>query len=326
MVRRVVDRCIARGHDGEALCRSVGISLAALDEPDARLSYDLAARLGERAIAVSGDDAFGLRLARDVEGPAHVDSGLLLMMASPTVRVAFERMVAIQRYWGDGDRTTLRPVTGGLAVGYSLPGSLATSEAYARHANECALAEIALGVRALSGQPVNARVVRFRHRAPARTSEHEAVFSCSIEFDANSDEIVFDDAVLETPMAHANAAFSAIFAQHVATAMARLPAMQGMTDRVRGAVRVSLGASPTLGDTARVLGVSGRTLQRRLQLEGTSFAEVLDGVRRELARDHLARGLELADVASRLGYADTTAFHHAFRRWTGSSPGRVARD
>jgi AraC-like DNA-binding protein len=66
-------------------------------------------------------------------------------------------------------------------------------------------------------------------------------------------------------------------------------------------------------------------LQRRLQQEGTTFAEVIDTLRHELARGYLEQGVGLPDVAELLGYADVTAFHHAFRRWTGESPSRYAR-
>ena len=69
---------------------------------------------------------------------------MLLLMASPTVRACLERMVANQRYWGDGARATLQRRPSGLAVRYVMPGP--GSRTYARHANECAMAELALGV------------------------------------------------------------------------------------------------------------------------------------------------------------------------------------
>jgi AraC-like DNA-binding protein len=65
-----------------------------------------------------------------------------------------------------------------------------------------------------------------------------------------------------------------------------------------------------------------RTLQRRLREEGTSFAAIVDALRREMALAYLDRRVSIPEVAQLLGYADTTAFHHAFRRWTGSSPAR----
>src|SRR3954470_14529477 len=119
MVLRVVEFCRARGHDAEVLCRDAGLTAGGLAEPDARVGYDVAAALGERALALTGDDNFGLHLAADVRDTRQFDAGLLLLMASPTVGVALERMVRHQRLWGDGDRATLMRVPGGLRVRYA---------------------------------------------------------------------------------------------------------------------------------------------------------------------------------------------------------------
>jgi AraC-like DNA-binding protein len=320
VVVRVLDLCRARGHDPEAVCLGAGISSALLAEPDARISYEAAERLGRRALEVTGDDNFGLHLAERVRDTGSLDAGVLLLMASPSIGVALERMALHQRYWGDGDRATLRRVPGGLAVRYALAGA---EGAYARHADECAMAEIALGVRILSGEELHARVVRFRHAAPRATGEHQAIFACPLEFRAAHTEIVFDDAVLDTPPRHANEAFAAIFEQQVQRALARLPALPSASAEVRATLRAALGTGAfALGGTARALGTSQRTLQRRLREEGTSFAAIVDALRREMALAYLDRRIPIPEIAELLGYADTTAFHHAFRRWTGSSPAR----
>jgi AraC-like DNA-binding protein len=322
MLLRVAEFCRSRGHDAGALCKSAGLDLAVLSEPSARVHYDAAARLGEKALEVTRDDNFGLHLAADVQDTRNFDTGTLLLMASPTVRSALERMVRHQRYWGDGERASVHRARGGLAIRYALPGA---EGAYARHADECAMAEIALGVRFLTGRPLHPRLVRFRHAPPPDTSEHRALFQCAIEHRAAHTEIVFDDAVLDAPMLHANAAFCAIFEEQVERALSRLPAGACTSEGVRGAARAALAAGAcTLAGTARALGVSTRTLQRRLLAEGTSFGQIVDALRRELALAYLERRMSIADVASQLGYADTAAFHHAFRRWTGSSPSRYA--
>jgi AraC-like DNA-binding protein len=323
MVLRVVEFCRARGHDGEALCRSANTSLTALTQPDARVPYALAARISERALALTREPNFGLELARDVGDPKHYDAGLLFLMASSSLRVALERMVARQRYWGDGERARLTPVPGGLALRYTLPGA---SGEYGRQSDECAMAEVALGARALSGRALLARVVRFRHPAPRDTSEHRSLFRCQLEFDRAHTEIVFDDHALDAPMRHTNEAFCAIFEQQVEQALARLPTESSASAGVRAAVRIALGGGGcTLEGTARSLGVSTRTLQRRLKTEGTSFGAIVDALRRELASVYVARGISVPEVATLLGYSDATAFHHAFRRWTGSSPARKGR-
>jgi AraC-like DNA-binding protein len=324
MVLRVVELCRARGHDVEAMCRSVDLTPASLAEADARVHYATAARLGERALELTRDDNFGLHLAQDVRDTSSFDTGTLLLMASPTVRAALERMAAHQRYWGDGDRASLRAVENGLAIGYALPGAMG---AYARHGDECAMAEIALGVRVLSGQAIHPRVVRFRHAPPRATREHEELFVCPIEFGATHTEIVFDDAALDAKMQHANEMFCAIFEQQVVRALARLPTSARAAEEVRTAARAALGSGGcTLAGTARALGVSARTMQRRLHAEGTSFGEVVDALRREMALAYLERRVPIPEAALLLGYADTTAFHRAFRRWTGSSPARYVTD
>ena len=318
MVLRVVELCRRRGHDVDALCARAGLTQAALAVPDARVLYATAARLGEAALEITGDESFGLHLATDVRDVGSYDAGTLLLMASPTVRVALERMVAYQRYWGDGDRATLVRAHGGITIRYRVPGA---EGAYARHADECAMAEMTIGVQVLTGRPLRPRLVRFRHAAPRSREEHDAMFACPIEFQASHTEISFDDAVLDTPMQHANDVFFGIFEQQVDRALARLPVATRTSEAVRATVRGALaGGGCTLAGTARALGVSTRTMQRRLHAEGTSFAELVDALRRVMAVAYLERGVPIQEVASLLGYGDATAFHHAFRRWTGSSP------
>ena len=78
---------------------------------------------------------------------------------------------------------------------------------------------------------------------------------------------------------------------------------------------------PTLGEIARSLAVSERTLRRRLQAQDTSYSELLQEVRREHAETALAQSnLTVDEIAARLGYTETTNFRHAFRRWLGVSP------
>jgi AraC-like DNA-binding protein len=128
-------------------------------------------------------------------------------------------------------------------------------------------------------------------------------------------------------MRHANDAFCAIFEQQVERALQRLPPRTSAFEGVRATARAALASGDcTVAGTARALGVSTRTLQRRLYAEGAAFGDIVDALRRELASAYLDRGIPIPEVASLLGYADRTAFHRAFRRWTGSSPARRPAD
>lgn len=95
--------------------------------------------------------------------------------------------------------------------------------------------------------------------------------------------------------------------------------------RVRGALAESTPfASASADQTARRLAMSRQTLARHLQRAGTSFAALRDELRRDFAIGLLTRGLRVAEVSQRLGYSEPSAFHRAFRAWTGSAPGRYA--
>jgi AraC-like DNA-binding protein len=312
---RVVDLVARKGHDAEELCRSVGLTLAALRDPEMRVPYTVAEELGERAAAITRDANFGLHLALEMGDAKGFDAGMLMLMASPTVRVALERMAHHQRYWGDGERSTLVPARGGMRVQYTLRGSTS------RHTDECMMAELTVGLRFLTGREVSARTVRFRHAAPRDLREHEALFRCPLEFGARVTEMVLDDATLDLQLANANAIYFEVFRAQVEKALARLPVKRGLATEARAAARAALtGGDCTLGGTAKMLGISPRTMQRRLHREGTSFAALVDALRRELAMEYLEKGVALQEIAWHLGYADVTAFHHAFRRWTGKSP------
>ncbi len=99
------------------------------------------------------------------------------------------------------------------------------------------------------------------------------------------------------------------------------------TERVRRALAPALRSPgparlPEAAEVAARLAVSPATLRRRLQAEGTSYQRLKDAVRRDAAISALAAGREpIAALAARLGFSEDTAFHRAFRRWTGTTPG-----
>lgn len=318
VVIRVVEFAAARGHDPEQLCRSAGLSLSMLRDPNARLPFALAERVGMCAAELCNDPNLGLHLAQDVRDPRVFDAGVLLMMASPTLGEGFERMERFQRFWADGERFVRLPTPTGLCLRHVKRDALGE---YQRHSDECAMAEFVLGARQLTERELAPRSVRFRHAEPADRREHDALFRCPIEFDADYAEVEIDHAWLELPLPHANETYRAIFQQQVERAIARLPSSRGLAASVRAAAQAALSSGDcSLERTARVLGVSARTMQRRLRVEGTSFAELIDALRCEMAAAYLDKQVPVPEIAWLLGYAEPSAFYHAFKRWTGTTP------
>jgi AraC-like DNA-binding protein len=99
---------------------------------------------------------------------------------------------------------------------------------------------------------------------------------------------------------------------------------ENFAERVRIAIQQKLtGRRPTIEDIADALHISSRTLQRRLQEEGSNFQRVLDEARHQLARHYLNNSvLELNEAAYLLGYEDGNSFVRAFRTWEGIPPAR----
>jgi len=164
------------------------------------------------------------------------------------------------------------------------------------------------------------RRVTFRHPAPERVEPHRALFGVSPEFDAEHDQLVFDRHLLDLPMKNQDDALSELLRRYAEPALKAVARTLTWSERVEACLQS--GIDPGVAAVARDLGVSPRTLQRSLSNEGTSYLEIAARTRRALAERLLQRReLAIAEVAFALGFNDSSAFHHAFVRWTGTTPG-----
>lgn len=166
------------------------------------------------------------------------------------------------------------------------------------------------------------RDVWFQHAAPRDVDAHERFFGCPVRFSAPETRIVLAGDVMDRPPRARDPGLYAYLDRHALALSTMLAERSTLAERVRQLLAPMLrGGEPSQGEIARKLGLSERTLQRRLREEGRSFADVLDGVRRELAARYLADPqLAIYEVAFLLGYSDPSSFHRAFRRWTGEGP------
>ena len=127
---------------------------------------------------------------------------------------------------------------------------------------------------------------------------------------------------LDRRLSRADSATRAVAESVCHDVVSRRRARAGLAGEVRVLLTQQLGDGAPMDRVAGVLGVSDRTLRRRLSAEGTSYQRLLDEVRESLARELLGTGrLRVQDVAVRLGYAEASSFILAFRRWTGQTPG-----
>jgi len=160
---------------------------------------------------------------------------------------------------------------------------------------------------------------------PAKNRElYETHLGCTVKFKAARNSFVFRKSDVDRPFMTYNPDLLAMIAPQLEAELAHQSAQESAVEQVKGALkRLLAGQRPELGEVARELGQSVRTLQRRLGEAGVTFHEVLAEARRELARHYLVHsGRELTETAYLLGYADANSFFRAFQQWEGMPPGR----
>lgn len=153
------------------------------------------------------------------------------------------------------------------------------------------------------------------------------LFGCPTHYGAPETRLVMRRDLLEQPLPRTDPSLFQYLERHAQAVLDQLPQSTDLAGRVRRIVIDSLrGGEPTPARIAKSLGVSERTLQRRLQGEGTTFARIVDGARRELSEHYLTDpNVAAFEVAFLLGYSEPSAFHRAFRRWTGKTPQEYRR-
>ena len=189
--------------------------------------------------------------------------------------------------------------------------------------NDCCFAWILSIARRGTGTRLSPQRVEFvQARAHVKTMERH--FGCPVIGGGSRNVIVFRAADAERRFVTRNAELLAMLAPQFEEELKRETSDDDFFERVRVAIQQKLtGRRPTIEDIADTLHVSSRTLQRRLQNEGSSFQRVLDEARHQLARHYLNNSvLELNEAAYLLGYEDGNSFVRAFRTWEGVPPAR----
>jgi AraC-like DNA-binding protein len=186
---------------------------------------------------------------------------------------------------------------------------------------DCIFSSIVDLARRGTGTPLRPRRLELTRRRA-----HEAMlrrhFGCEIVFDAPFDVIVLEERALALPLVTHNAQVLALIVPGLESALEKDGSSRTLADDVRSALRQGIcGERPAVGKVAKSLGMSPRTLQRRLGEIGTSYQKLLDDVRHRSARRLLANtDLGASEVAFLLGFEELNSFTRAFHAWEGTTP------
>ena len=195
------------------------------------------------------------------------------------------------------------------------------SEAPAPASHELCFALLVRHARDLAERPGFAGV-DFTH-VVKDIETYEAFFACPVRFGADHTQLVLAKSALDLPLKTADPNLAALLTRQVEQESAQLESRDDLpfTDQVRRKLRIGLKDDlTTIEQMASELGMTSRTLQRRLKDDGTSFQDLRDEVRRELADHYLDGELSIAEISFLLGFSQPSAFFRAFKRWTGVTP------
>lgn len=306
------------GVDCRSLFARLGLDYAALADADARFPQDAMTRLWHLAVEASGNPAIGLNMARVVRPSSFHVVGYALM-SSRNLLEGFARLVRYQRIIAEGSDLAFQPTADGYQLTLVIHGDRLPS---ARQSAEASLAYSLAFCRWLTGKPLTPRLVSFQGPPPADLQPYKEVFQGPLKFNAEHYALLFERADLDAPLPTANEALAQLHDRFAGEYLARFSDSR-VTHQVRQVLcRLLPQGEPKREAVAQALLLSERTLQRRLQDEGSTYQQLLDDTRRELAGQYLAQpNLTLLEIAYLLGFADPSNFFRAFRRWFDTTPG-----
>ncbi len=267
---------------------------------------------------LSGDPALGIRMVRSVDTAVHPPSSLAAFYARD-YRDGLTRLARFKRLCTP-EQLQVIEVGGDCTI--STEWSFATAAEPSISVDITFAMLVELGRRA-TGHTILPRRLDLTRQGPI-DAIHAEYFGCPIRTEAPRNLLVLAVADLNRPFPGHNPEMLEMLTPALGAALGELEAQSSIAEQVKIVMKRSLASGqPGLSDVAKQLGMSDRTLQRRITEEGSTFRDLLSAARRDLGRHLLtdpATGID--EVACLLGYQDTTSFYRAFREWEGMPPNR----
>lgn len=306
------------GVDVDPLLHAAEIPRFALEEPSSAIRLDQEITFTRLALARLGIPEAGLLVGQRYNAPMFGVLGLAVSSAPTLLDMQRTLLAYPQLAWGMFETTLWRE--GGDAV-LRAEASVDTGDCTAFFVERDTACAVTLFRDALD-RSASPKLVRFRHPAPRDSAPYRAFFGCEVRFGEPVNESRYDASIWSLRPRLANEMSWRFFENQCRRLSESLARPVDFSDLTRSRLR-SATPIPSLPELAASLHLTGRTLQRRLAAEGSSFAALLQSVRLERATELLGRGgLLMDEIAWRLGFSDAVAFSRAFKQWTGVAPAR----
>jgi AraC-like DNA-binding protein len=321
LTRLACARVREAGIELKPLLRRAGLTDRQVEDDRARIKVRSQIRFLEIVADALQDDSLGFHIAQKFDLR---EIGLIyyVLASSDLLGEALRRAARFSRIANEGVSIKYQEgKTISIAFDY-----IGVARSIDKHQIECWMAMMTRICRELTGRRLLPNRVRFSHRREAGSAEFGAFYGCQVEFGAPVDEIEFLPDIKNMPLVDADPFLNNLLTANCEEALSKRPAHSGsFRSSVENAISRLLPHGRARADEiASGLGVSRRTFARRLSLEGTTFSEVLEKLRFDLAKRYLQdEDMSISKIAWLVGYQEVSAFSHAFKRWAGAAPGDV---
>lgn len=317
-----VYKVVGQASDGvetRDLVEGLGLSADGPIDPTRLISseeyYEFFATLAER-------DPAGLALPLRIGAAMRTDEyGAfgLAWKSAPDLRGSYVRSERYGRVLGSAESYSLERSADGLFYSLEKAGDGSLGMLLSNEASLSAVVQISQEVSTASFVP---EAVFFKHASRGDVSVYTSHFGCPVHFESGRDAVLVSEASLAVPNKLGDESIANFFDRHLEQELAARADENNLEKRVRMSVAQLLSEGvPALSLVASKLGMSARTLQRRLSGKGQSYQNLVDLARQELAQQLLRdTDYSLAEIAFLTGFAEQSGFTRAFKRWAGQTP------
>jgi len=307
------------GKDPYKICEAAGIDPDSLEDTESRVHAKKVFAVWSEAQHQMNDSNFGLHIGETMKGYAGGSLLFSVMMNSPTVGEAFEKFCRYHSLMNDAIQPKISMKGEYACLSWEVENPRFKPS---RHISEALLSFFNTLLNFLTEKHCKPVEVHFTHGQPEKIDEHERVFKAPVLFRQRYNQLVVNKAILLRPVFMASPRLLKVLERYAVEIMHNVYFSNSLAFRVIQLIGTKVqGEKPAIGTIARELSVSVRNLQNKLKEEGTSYQQLLDYARKEMAMKYLEDPeITLCDIAFLIGFSEQSAFNHAFKRWTGSTP------
>ena len=313
------------GAEPDTLLRDVGLEPSALADGDERIDLTYLMRIGFCAIQRTKTPSLGL-IAGSRSSITRFGVAGLAAMTAPTLGDALRIITQYEDLFGRCYRgnSTLNETDEGPWMKFY---SIAPYNDYTYVVVDAILSGWTNSVAWLTGRTDLVKAAYIEFSAPAYFDEYKKAFNCPVHFNQTENCIKLAPDALDAPMVHRNESLHQYLMEQCELAIGRVALANSYRNKVLKVLGTMLhGKTPSIEEVAQELGMPTWTLRRKLKDEDTSYQNLVDEMRRDVALSYMKNtDLSFGEISYLLGFSTPGAFQRAFKRWAGTTPGEYRK-